>query len=531
MQSGQEATASATVRKLSETYDGLDFDNQGRLAAGNKDVFLRLEHDPNVTLPAGLPNVVHAGFVYFRVPADVRKPTMFPVTSPWLSAEVCREGNALIPESDWSDDAEIEAALSSYLDEVYESRRVRQAAALLADERDPRAGLYASAARIEETTPMLIEGLLRERGVSVVYGDFDEFKTTVVLDMAAHVAMGAPWQGRTVKPRPIIWYALEGADEIPVRVRALEARLRKMDTPWGDDRMPITVLDRIPGDPIAWRAEVTRFAGRWDRLAIARETMGENVRYPDLGEQENRPIVVIDTLSLALGGDDERGPRAVGFINDCLDLLKERSDLACPFETTKDQEKWLEENPGMELWMNLPTASHVIVIHHQTKTGTDIAGHRGIGGNTHGLYRVHRFGKMTDARRPYAGQLTPMRVKGIPRPGPLRFEVDVVTVEGTKQTAAILKDKAAAIPEDLVPAIDALRELEDHERIELDDLNNCLDVVAASGGRNDAAKRKARQRSRETLETAGVIEPVQDDNGRVEFYRFHDSTNVNSGVT
>ena len=35
---------------------------------------------------------------------------------------------------------------------------------------------------------MLIDGLMRERGVSVFYGDFDEFKTTLVLDMMAHVA-------------------------------------------------------------------------------------------------------------------------------------------------------------------------------------------------------------------------------------------------------------------------------------------------------------------------------------------------------
>jgi len=524
MQSVQEAAVSVTVSKLSRTYPDLKFDGRGRLAAGDKDVFLRMEHDPNVTLPLGIPNVVHDGSVYFLVPEDVRKPTMSPVTSPWLSADVCRDGNAFIPESDWSDDARIEAALKVYREKVFEERYVREATALLADERAPGAGLYASAGRIEDTTPMLIDGLMRERGVSVVYGDFDEFKTTVVLDMVAHVAVGAPWQGRTVKPRPIIWYALEGADEIPVRVRALEARLRKIDTPWGDDRIPMTVLDRIPSDPIAWRAEITRFADRWRRLVCARQEMGEQIRYRD--PCDTRPIVVIDTLSLALGGDDEKGPRAVGFINDCLDLLKERSDLACSYETEEEQERWREENPGMELWMEVPDASHVIIIHHQTKTGLEFAGHRAIAANTHGLYRVHRFGKMTDARRPYAGQLTPMRVKGIPRPGPLRFEVEVVAVEGTKQTAAILKDKSTEIPEDLVPAINALRDLEDHERIASDDLNDCLDVVAASGGRNDATKRKARQRSRERLEKAGVIEPVQDDAGRVEFYRFHDLVGV-----
>ena len=42
---------------------------------------------------------------------------------------------------------------------------------------------FASRAEIDAETPMLIEGLMRERGVSVFYGAFDEFKTTLVLDI------------------------------------------------------------------------------------------------------------------------------------------------------------------------------------------------------------------------------------------------------------------------------------------------------------------------------------------------------------
>ena len=182
-------------------------------------------------------------------------------------------------------------------------------------------------------------------------------------------------------------------------------------------------------------------------------------------------------------------------------------------------ERWYSENGDLE-WA---VAAHVIIIHHQTKTGIEFAGHRAIAANTHGLYRVHRFGKITDPIRPYAGQLTPIRVKGIPRPSPIRFDVDVVPVEGTKQTAAILKDKAKAIPKKLKPIVEALRELEDHEEIGRDDLNSCLDVGAKGTGN---AQRAARKRSRENLEAAGVLEPVQDDSGKVAFYRFHDTETV-----
>jgi len=173
--------------------------------------------------------------------------------------------------------------------------------------------------------------------------------------------------------------------------------------------------------------------------------------------------------------------------------------------------------------MSLPVAAHIIVIHHQTKTGIGFAGHGAIAANTHGLYRVHRFGKITDTERPFAGQITPIRVKGIPRPAPIRFDVDVVRVEGTKQTAAILKNKATAIPKEIRPIIDAFRELDNPEEITPAELNECIDVVAASGAKDGSAKRKARQRNREKLEAAGVIEAVEDDNGKLAFYRFHDT--------
>ena len=176
--------------------------------------------------------------------------------------------------------------------------------------------------------------------------------------------------------------------------------------------------------------------------------------------------------------------------------------------------------------MEYPVASHVIVIHHQTKTGTEFAGHRAIAANTQGLYRIHRYGRMADKVRPCSGQLTPQRVKGIPRPAPIRFEAEAVSVEGTKQTALILKNKAPALPKDLKPIITALRELDDREAVTLTDMNECLDVVAAKGSKDGAAKRKARQRYRDKLEAAGVIEPVEDDNGKVTAYLFHDVGSV-----
>jgi len=544
-----DTDASESVRSLVEVYDGLEWNKNGKLDSGEYHLFVEASHDRDVKPPSTLPSIAHEDSIYFLVPSDFDFPGRWDKRkSLYLLANVAREGEAFFPESgDYQSDEEIKSELERHERAVSDARHVREARETL---EKASSDLYASAAWIDDETPMLVEGLMRERGVSVFYGAFDEFKTTLVLDIMAHVACGADWQGRKVEPRPVIWYALEGADEIPVRLRALEGRLRKMDTPWGDAPLPIAVRDRIPDDYIGWRTELNRLVWRWNNVLYAREYLtdlpGEKVTlhctsgkaltsfsppYPNIQPLQglSLPVVVIDTLSLALGGDDEKGPRAAGIIKDCLDLLKEWPELKPPAAVwcggnEEAEAQWLLDNPGRDPhdWLHCATASQVIIIHHQTKTGVDFAGHRAIAANTQGLYRIHRFGKFTDPERPYAGQLTPSRVKGIPRPAPIRFEVEVVPVEGTKQTAAVVKNKAADIPAGLRPVVAALRELDDHDEISRAALNDCLDTVAAKGSKSENAKRQARKRVREQLEAFGVIELVEnEETGRVEFYRFH----------
>ena len=400
--------------------------------------------------------------------------------------------------------------------------------------------LFVGAQYVPETEPMLIDGLLRERGVSVFFGAFDEFKTTLVLDMMVHVAYGLPWQGRKVRPRPVVWYALEGEDELPKRVQALEASMRNgKGSAWGHGHAPLIVRERIPKTGEEWRREIAKInlllnehVGARKQLDMFEQKRQNGFRrlpdgseIPDMepvypgfipNEGYDAPIIVIDTLSLALGDEDEKGPKAAGFITDCLDLLKDRPDLASPEFPDDDfcgteLERWYRENGDLEY----AVASHVIIIHHQTKTGIDFAGHRAIAANSQALYRVHRFGKITDPERPFAGQLTPIRVKGIARPAPVRFDVNVTPVEGTEQTTVILKDKAKVIPKKLKPIIEALCKLEDHKEIGIGDVNACIDEVTDN--------RTTRNRHRKELEVAGVLEPVEGEDGKLAFYRFHDT--------
>jgi hypothetical protein len=522
---------SPSVRRLLESVDGLALNAKGQLE-GKGVSFVQTSSDEDVPPVPGLATIARMQRLFYLVPAAVDLPAHLEGRRHRVisDADILANGIAAGAGDAPLTADKIPAALEDYSGATMQARQARRARQELERNRTGAKPLFAGALPIEPTAPMLVEGLVRQSGVSVFYGAFDEFKTTLLLDMAVHIAMGATWQGRKVAPRPVIWYALEGSDEIPVRVRALTAKLSGKQTAWGDDFAPIVVRDRIPEDPIAWRTEIAKLGQAISSHLEARQQLGEIEHFTAYNGAA--PLVVVDTLSIALGGEDEKGPRAAGFISACLDLLKERDDLGVPdsvfFNDYPDAtEEWLKQNPGRinSIYIHDPVAEHVLIAHHTTKTGTDFGGHRSIGADTHGLYRIHRFGSMANPDRPYAGQLTPLRVKGMARPAPIRFNVEVVKVEGTEQTAAILRDKVAEIPAELAPIIEALRELENPDAIAPSDLNACLDQVAGADGRSDAAKRQARKRIRDQLEAAGVIEPIENDGGKAVSYRFHD-TNV-----
>ena len=403
---------------------GLVLDEAGDLSGEGRTRFLRLRDDPSLPRPPTLPTVSYDGSIYFLVPGTMMLPEK------WASGLLARlphsivaKGAPSVPEDfRWPDGSGVIAAIEEHEQLVFHVRALREARELLARERKPAAELYATAGAVAESPPMLVAGLMRERGISVVYGAFDTFKTTLVLDLAAHVAMGAPWQGRAVSHRPVVWYALDGADDVGLRLRALEVELRNGEGVWGQDRAPFSVRRRIPDDYLAWRAELCRIAERWEKVAAARDAIGELADVsPAINRTPRPPLVVIDCLSMALGNEFEQGPRAAPFIQECLDLLRERQDLA-----------------AAEAALALPAASQIILIHQQTTARTEFDGPGVVLANSQALYRVHRFGDVEDEGRPMAGQLIPMRLKGMARPAPLRFAVEVVPIEDTAQTTAIL---------------------------------------------------------------------------------------------
>jgi AAA domain len=151
----------------------------------------------------------------------------------------------------------------------------------------------------------LIEGVLDEGALSVIYGDSGSGKTFVALDMAFHVGAGLEWNGKKVRRGLVIYVAAEGGKRIKRRIAALQKRYREE---YGDvaptSRTPI----RAP-DPLfaLVRYQIDLRSNDADLkilLALVREAEKKT--------GEKCVWLIVDTLSRAMAGGDENSPVDMG---------------------------------------------------------------------------------------------------------------------------------------------------------------------------------------------------------------------------
>ena len=79
----------------------------------------------------------------------------------------------------------------------------------------------ADSALIEPSDP-LIEDMLDQGALSVIYGDSRSGKSFCALDLAFHVSIGALWNNKRVKHGLIMYVAAEGGRRIKRRLAALK---------------------------------------------------------------------------------------------------------------------------------------------------------------------------------------------------------------------------------------------------------------------------------------------------------------------
>lgn len=131
----------------------------------------------------------------------------------------------------------------------------------------------------------LVQGFLNYKMLAMMSAPSSAGKSPLALDLAAHIAMGRPWRGRKVKPAYVFHYSTEGFTGLSNRMEALR-------------REHFEGLVNVPFDFVSGSLDLRRSTK--DAEAIT-----EAVRAGSAKFGVSPGLVVIDTLSHALGGGDD----------------------------------------------------------------------------------------------------------------------------------------------------------------------------------------------------------------------------------
>jgi RecA-family ATPase len=146
----------------------------------------------------------------------------------------------------------------------------------------------------------LIEELISDYGLSIVYGDPGAGKSFVVLDMALRIAFGLPWHDVVTKQIGVLYIAGEGSRGLGKRVKGW----RKGHGLEGA-KAPFLLL------PVAVQLLDPKEVEKLKRTIVAAmERAGFHIG-----------LVIIDTVSRAIAGQDENGQESMSmFIKACSDI-------------------------------------------------------------------------------------------------------------------------------------------------------------------------------------------------------------------
>jgi hypothetical protein len=129
----------------------------------------------------------------------------------------------------------------------------------------------------------LVKGLLDTAVMAVIYGPSNSGKTFWTIDLAYHIAIGAPWRGRRVIQASVLYLAAEGGRGVINRVAALKQSHGVLDVPLAVKRAGLDLLH-----------------DQADLQHIVDLSAEVKARLPDAPH-----LIVIDTLSRVMAGGDE----------------------------------------------------------------------------------------------------------------------------------------------------------------------------------------------------------------------------------
>lgn len=148
----------------------------------------------------------------------------------------------------------------------------------------------------------MIKGLLTYSSAAWLIGGPGSKKSFVALDMAAHVAMGTPWQGRRVNRGLVVIIAGEGGGSIGKRVAAWHKTSGQMP----DDMIRVLRRPVQAGKPEKWAV-----------LVEACRRLRANLD-PGLGM-----FIIVDTQARSTVGIEENSAKEMGLYIDAVEAIKD----------------------------------------------------------------------------------------------------------------------------------------------------------------------------------------------------------------
>lgn len=237
----------------------------------------------------------------------------------------------------------------------------------------------------------LIHGLLQFDSESWIIGPPGSKKSFVVLDQAARVAAGQPWQGRRVNPADVVMIVAEGAGGVGKRIKAWSIRHGRM--PDGIHILPRPVQAGSPE--------------KWAVLVEACRRLAASARERDRGM-----LVIVDTQARVTVGLKENDATDMGVFIDAVSAIRQA------------------------------TGACVYVVHHTGRAGGDARGSSAVdGAQTTELKIIPGKGKL-------AARLSVEKQKDIEEIEPIDLAFEAVDVgvdeDGERVSSLVLAEPGSA---------------------------------------------------------------------------------------
>lgn len=148
----------------------------------------------------------------------------------------------------------------------------------------------------------LIEDLLDQDAISILYGDSNVGKTFVAMDLAYHVAAGESWNSKRVVQGSVIYVAAEGGRSAENRILALKRHYNTNHFPLALVPCQINLFDSKED-----------FQGLLALIRAAEQQCGQ------------ARLIIIDTLSRSIAGGNENDSVDMGVFMDTMTHIKNRT--------------------------------------------------------------------------------------------------------------------------------------------------------------------------------------------------------------